>query len=93
MAEEVSGFDRILFHVAMEQITIDIPYVEAQNAYIMRRILNADGAVVAAGQPTPGDRWYVCLEVQHAGDGSEATALYRVWRDNDELRALLVTVK
>jgi hypothetical protein len=93
MADEISDFDRILFACATEQFALDMPFIEVQSAYIMRRIVDA-GAVARPGEQTPGDRWYVVLEVRHHADESEATVLYRVWRpEGGELRALLVTVK
>lgn len=70
---------------AVEQAALDMPYIEVTDTAIFRK-------VVSAGDTSGDDRWYVDLTLQHHEDESVASALYRVWRTAEGLKAIKVKI-
>lgn len=84
--------DEQAIQCAIEQVSLDIPYVDVTDAFLYRRIVNEDGKLVPGNTQATGDRWYVEVELQHAENRSLASALYRVWRTPEGLRAIKVAI-
>jgi hypothetical protein len=87
--------DEQAIRCAVDQVTLDMPYVEVEDAAIFRKIINEDQKLVrddAQLLRTTGDRWYVEIALRHPEDESTATALYRVWHSDEGLTAIRVTI-
>lgn len=85
--------DEQAMQCASNQAARDIPYCEVSGAAIFRKIINENNKVAAMLQSAPGDRWYVEVGLRHLTEKTEAIALYRVWREDGELRAIKVNIQ
>jgi hypothetical protein len=96
-SDVVISNDDLALQCASEQAVQDMPYVEVDQAYLFRKIVEVDqqgvDLVRAPGTPVTGDRWYVEVELRHRGDSSEAAALYRVWREHGTFLARRVAIE
>jgi hypothetical protein len=87
--------DEQAIRCAVDQVTLDMPYVEVEDAAIFRKVINEDQKLVRADAQllqTTGDRWYVEINLHHPEYDETATALYRVWRSDEGLKAIQVTI-
>ena len=86
--------DEQAIRCAVDQVTLDMPYVEVEDAAIFRKIVNEDQKLMRndAQTGTTGDRWYVEVTLRHFEDESTAMALYRVWHSVEGLKAIRVTM-
>jgi hypothetical protein len=87
--------DNQAIQCAVDQASLDMPYVEVEDAAIYRKIVNEDRKLTrddAQLLSTTGDRWYVQITLRHLEYEEEAIALYRVWRSAEGLKAIQVSI-
>ncbi len=80
---------------AVDQVNLDIPYVEVEDVAIFRKIIHEERKLAhndAQQLSATGDRWYVEITLRHRKDESTAMALYRIWRAPEGLKAIRVTI-
>lgn len=79
-----------IIRCATEQAPHDMPYTEVLNASLYKKV---EFFGERPELSVLGIRWYVEIEVRNLNDATIATALYRVWRDeNGVLKAVRVTI-
>jgi len=86
--------NELAMRCAVKQAAVDLPHVEVIGVSVFGRRVGEELAHDEALRvKSPGERWYVELELRHRVDASIAGAVYRVWRDAGELKAMRVAVQ